>query len=82
MQVNHIEIDDNLIQEAILVTGLEDKKILFLESLKTLIRLKKQEKKVKTNEISALFGLIETPITATLEELEQAIVEGAVVDSH
>lgn len=35
----------------------------------------------KTADVSSLFGLIKTPISATLEDIEQGIIAGAIDDS-
>ena len=80
MQINHIQIDDCLIEEAMQATGFYDKKTLFLESLRALIALKQPIS--KKNDISTLFGIVKTPLSATLEEIEQSIIDGAVNDSH
>lgn len=32
--------------------------------------------------IAEIFGLVKTPITATLEDIEQGIIAGAVNDNH
>lgn len=43
---------------------------------------KNTESKAKPLDITAAFGLIKTPISATLEEIEQGIIGGAIDDSY
>ncbi|MDP1772521.1 MAG: hypothetical protein Q8L15_09580 [Methylobacter sp.] len=76
MKTLTLEIDDSIYNQVIsFLNLLPEKKCHIVE---TLPALSSDDKQLS---IKSAFGLIKTPITATLADIEQGIVEGAISDS-
>jgi hypothetical protein len=77
MKTLTLEIDDSIYSQVIgFLNLLPEKQCHIVETLPALSNDNKQLN------ITSAFGLIKTPITATLADIEQGIIAGAVSDSN
>jgi hypothetical protein len=72
-----LELDDSIYTQVLCFLKLLPEKQCHIIEKK-----QNSENNAKPMAITAAFGLIKTPISATLEEIEQGIIAGAIDDSH